>query len=46
MTARQDDGSEVVIWSQEEGSFLGQARLDPAAGARIRPYAIGEVTMV
>jgi small-conductance mechanosensitive channel len=45
MTARLEDGSEVVIWSQEEGSFLGQSALtrQPVLGSA---YAVGEVTTV
>ncbi len=45
MTAPLEDGSEVVIWSQEEGSFLGQSALtrQPVLGSA---YAIGEVTTV
>ena len=45
MTARLEDGSEVVIWSQDEGSFLGQSALtrQPVLGSA---YAVGEVTTV
>ncbi|WP_328356070.1 mechanosensitive ion channel family protein [Mycobacterium sp. NBC_00419] len=43
MTARLEDGSETVIWSQAEGSFLGQSALtrQEVLGSA---YAVGEVT--
>lgn len=43
MTARLEDGSETIIWSQAEGSFLGQSSLtrQSVLGSA---YAVGEVT--
>jgi small-conductance mechanosensitive channel/CRP-like cAMP-binding protein len=45
MTATLDDGSEVVVWTQDEGSFMGQSTLtrQPALGSA---YAVGEVAVV
>lgn len=45
MNAHLEDGSEVVAWTQDEGSFLGQSTLtrQPVLGSA---YAVGEVTMV
>jgi CRP-like cAMP-binding protein len=45
ITARLEDGSEVEIASQEEGSYLGQSTLtrQPVLGSA---YAVGEVTVV
>ncbi|BBY60989.1 mechanosensitive ion channel domain-containing protein [Mycolicibacterium sarraceniae] len=45
MNAIMEDGSEVVAWTQEEGSFLGQSTLtrQPVLGSA---YAVGEVTAV
>jgi small-conductance mechanosensitive channel len=45
MNAHLEDGSEVVAWTQDGGSFLGQSTLtrQPTLGSA---YAIGEVEMV
>jgi CRP-like cAMP-binding protein len=45
MTANLEDGSEVVAWTQDEGSFLGQSTLtrQPVLGSA---YAVGEVAAV
>jgi len=45
MNAHLEDGSEVIAWTQDEGSFLGQSTLtrQPVLGSA---YAVGEVTMV
>ena len=45
ITGRLEDGSEVEISSQEEGSYLGQSTLtrQPVLGSA---YAVGEVTVV
>jgi small-conductance mechanosensitive channel len=45
MNAIMEDGSEVVAWTQDEGSFLGQSALtrQPVLGSA---YAVGEVTAV
>jgi CRP-like cAMP-binding protein len=45
MNAIMEDGSEVVAWTQDEGSFLGQSTLtrQPVLGSA---YAVGEVTAV
>ncbi len=45
LTAPMEDGSEVVVGSQEEGSFLGQSALtrQPVIGSAV---AVGEVTRV
>ncbi|MBI3691776.1 MAG: mechanosensitive ion channel [Mycolicibacterium aromaticivorans] len=45
MNAITEDGSEVVAWTQDEGSFLGQSTLtrQPVLGSA---YAVGEVTAV
>lgn len=45
MTARLEDGSETVLWTQSEGSFLGQSALTRQAVLG-SAYAIGEVTAV
>lgn len=44
-TASLEDGSEVVVWTQDEGSFLGQSTLtrQPVLGGA---YAVGEVAVV
>lgn len=45
MTAYLEDGSEVVAWTQDAGSFMGQSTLtrQPALGTA---YAVGEVAVV
>jgi len=45
MNAHLEDGSEVIAWTQDEGSFLGQSTLtrQPVLGSA---YAAGEVTVV
>ncbi|AKK27815.1 mechanosensitive ion channel domain-containing protein [Mycobacterium sp. EPa45] len=44
-TANLDDGSEVIVWTQDEGSFLGQSTLtrQPVLGGA---YAVGEVAVL
>ncbi len=45
MTANLEDGSEVVAWTQDEGSFMGQSTL---TRQRVlgTAYAVGEVAVV
>jgi small-conductance mechanosensitive channel/CRP-like cAMP-binding protein len=45
MTANLEDGSEVIAWTQDEGSFMGQSTLtrQQALGSA---YAVGEVAVV